>query len=199
MQKLTQRQQEVFSYIRQTAEVRGTSPTIREIGKHFNFSSTGSARQHLRALAGKGYIRLNKLVSRGIEILPHARGIPVLGRVHAGMPHTAYEEVEGYMDIGASFSRAYDVFLLRVRGDSMKDAGILESDMVVVRKQSTARSGDIVVALIGDEATVKRFYQKDRMISLEPANDAYSPICAREACILGKVIGLVRNYETRFL
>jgi repressor LexA len=169
---------------------------VREIGEKFKFSSTGTVRDYLRALTRKGYIKLSERKSRGIELIRSlTQGIPILGRVAAGEPNLAVEDIEGYIDLEEFQPHlASDVFALRVKGDSMIDAGIHEGDLVIVKRQGTALTGQIVVALINsDEATVKYIKQKDGKIYLQPANAKYKPIFA-EFTIIGKVIAVFRKY-----
>ena len=194
-EKLTPKQRQVLNFILERLHTMGSPPTIREIARHFGFSSTGSPRVHLRALARKGYLRLNPQISRGIEVLAQAIGIPIVGRVKAGGLELAVEDVEGYLDLSRVFPYEETIFALRVRGDSMVGAGIMDGDLAIVRRQSLAEEGEIVVALIGEEATVKRFFKEPQGIRLEPANPAYEPILSKDAIIVGKVIGLIRGYK----
>jgi repressor LexA len=195
-ENLTPRQREVLDFILERIHTVGSPPTIREIAHHFDFSSTGSPRVHLKALAKKGYLRLNPQISRGIELLAQAIGIPIVGRVKAGGPELAVENVEGYLDLSKVFPHEETIFALRVKGDSMVGVGIIDGDLAIVRRQPSAEKGEIVVALIGEEATVKRFFKEPRGVRLESANPAYEPIVSKEAIIVGKVIGLVRGYGT---
>jgi len=194
-EKLTPKQRQVLNFILERLHTMGSPPTIREIARHFGFSSTGSPRVHLRALARKGYLRLNPQISRGIEVLAQAIGIPIVGRVKAGGLELAVEDVEGYLDLSRVFPYEETIFALRVRGDSMVGAGIMDGDLAIVRRQPLAEEGEIVVALIGEEATVKRFFKEPQGIRLEPANPAYEPILSKDAIIVGKVIGLIRGYK----
>ncbi|MFQ5867132.1 MAG: transcriptional repressor LexA [bacterium] len=194
-EKLTLRQKEVLDFILERLHILGSPPTIREIARHFGFSSTGSPRVHLRALARKGYLRLNPQISRGIEVLAQAVGIPIVGRVKAGGPDLAVEDVEGYLDLSRVFPHEENIFALRVKGDSMVGAGIMDGDLAIVRRQPSAEEGEIVVALIGEEATVKCFFKESQGVRLEPANPSYEPILSKEAIIVGKVIGLIRGYK----
>lgn len=194
-EKLTLRQREVLDFILERLHILGSPPTIREIARHFGFSSTGSPRVHLRALARKGYLRLNPQISRGIEVLAQAVGIPIVGRVKAGGPDLAVEDVEGYLDLSRVFPHEENIFALRVKGDSMVGAGIMDGDLAIVRRQPSAEEGEIVVALIGEEATVKCFFKEPQGVRLEPANPSYEPILSKEAIIVGKVIGLIRGYK----
>jgi repressor LexA len=194
MERLTPKQKSVLDFIRERVSAAGLPPTLREIGSHFGFASTGTVRDHLAALARKGYLTLTRQKARAIELDSRVFGIPILGRVQAGEPKLAEQDIEGYLEpyVWAGDER---LFALKVKGDSMKDAGILEGDTVVVRKQAKAEQGEIVVAIIGDEATVKRFGRKGGRYFLFPANDAFGPIpVTRETAVLGKVVTVLRNY-----
>ena len=195
-ENLTPRQGEVLDFILERLHTVGSPPTIREIAQHFDFSSTGSPRVHLKALARKGYLRLNPQISRGIEVLARAIGIPIVGRVKAGGPDLAVEDVEGYLELSRVFPQQESLFALRVKGDSMVGMGIMDGDLAIVRRQPSAEEGEIVVALVEEEATVKRFFKEPQGVRLEPANPAYEPIISKDAIIVGKVIGLVRGYGT---
>lgn len=195
-ENLTPKQRKVLDFILERLHTVGAPPTIREIAQHFDFSSTGSPRVHLRALARKGYLRLNPQISRGIEVLTRATGIPIVGRVKAGSPELAVEDVEDYLDLSRVFPREETIFALRVKGDSMVGVGIMDGDLAIVNRQPLAGEGEIVVALMGEEATVKRFFKEPEGVRLEPANPAYEPIVSKDAIIVGKVIGLVRGYGT---
>ena len=195
-ENLTSKQKQVLDFILERVHTVGSPPTIREIAQHFDFSSTGSPRVHLKALARKGYLRLNSRVARGIEVLARAIGIPIVGRVKAGGPELAVEDVEDYLDLSRVFPREETIFALRVRGDSMIGVGIMDGDLAIVNRQPSAGEGEIVVALIEEEATVKRFFKEPRGVRLEPANPAYEPIVSKDAVIVGKVIGVVRGYGT---
>lgn len=195
-EKLTLKQKKVLEFIYHKIKSEGLPPTRREIASHFQFSSTGTVRDYLSALAQKGYIKISSYKSRGIEILDKSLfKIPIVGGVKAGTPELAYEDIEGYLDLGELEGFKEEVFALRIKGDSMIEAGIIPGDLVLVRKQSTADDKDIVVALIESEATVKRLcYQKDK-IYLEADNEKYAPIpVTDETSIIGKVITVVRKY-----
>ncbi|MBI2877428.1 MAG: transcriptional repressor LexA [Candidatus Tectomicrobia bacterium] len=199
---LTQRQEEVLRYITEVARQQGYPPTLRQIGEHFGMSSSNAVRTHLRALEKKGYIRRQARTSRGIELLvakdlrPAAEEtgveVPVVGRVPAGVPLLAEENTERTLFLDRSLLRAEGCFALRVMGDSMIEDGILDGDYVLVRPQPTANNGEIVVALVEGEATVKRFYREKERIRLQPANARLEPIFAREVQIVGRVVALVR-------
>ncbi|MFH1334898.1 MAG: transcriptional repressor LexA [Candidatus Zixiibacteriota bacterium] len=207
MKELTKRQKDVLDFIREMVESRGLPPTIREIGEKFKITSTNGVRAILSALDRKGYIRRQPLVSRGIELVKKATfdfgqrrsyvTVPLVGRIAAGLPTLAVENIEGSIAVDKSFLPGGDVFSLRVVGDSMKDSGIFDGDYVLARMQSTAEKGDIVVAVIGEEATVKTYVPQKNRVRLEPANPAFQPIVVdtrfSDFRIAGKVIGLLRR------
>ncbi|HVP35781.1 MAG TPA: transcriptional repressor LexA [Terriglobales bacterium] len=210
MKELTRRQKEILDFISETAEKNGLPPTIREIGKKFRISSTNGVRAILSALIAKGYIRRKPLLSRGIEVLrsvsnsfgqvkPALVSVPLLGRISAGLPILAVENVEGSIGIDKTLFPGDGIFFLKVTGDSMRDAGILNGDYVLAQQQNTADKGEIVVAMIGDEATVKRYFPEKNKVRLEPANPEYGPIVVEKRTpdffIAGKVIGLLRKYR----
>ena len=196
---LNERAREILAFIHRFKEERGYPPTIREIGAAFQISSTNGVRYYLTLLEKSGHVRRNLKISRGIEALGgasptrgRASGIPILGRVAAGQPILAEESFDGSIDVGQMFGDPKGLFALRVRGDSMIEAGILEGDYVVVQQMERANPGDIIVALLGDEATVK-FYQPRRThIELVAANPKYSPIVV-DADSEFRIIGLVRG------
>ena len=199
--ELTNRQRQIMEYITETINKKGFPPTIREIGERFKFKSTNATRSILNALSKKGYIKRKPLISRGIELLKQAKAtfslVPLVGRVSAGIPILAIENIEGNFAIDKSFLPDRESFFLKVVGDSMKDAGILDGDYVLARVQPTAQAGEIVVAIIGDEATVKRYFPEKNRIRLEPANSKYGPIIVEKNTpdfrIAGKVVGLLRR------
>ena len=193
---LTTKQKQVLKFIYQKIKNTQLPPTIREIGEQFGFSSTGTVRDYLNVLVRKGFIRISAHKSRAIELVKtNLFSIPILGRVHAGLPSLAVEEIEGYLDLDSLVFSDDSTFALRIRGDSMVDAGILPDDLVLVRKQKTAQLGDIVVALIHDEATVKYLRKYNRQFYLEPANSNYQFIPVNEdVTILGKVISVIRKF-----
>jgi len=190
----------MLDYIKAHMRERGFPPSIREIGQAIGLKSSSSVHGYLVRLENKGFIRRDPAKPRTIEVcdLDDALGriipVPVVGRVTAGEPILAVEDIEEYFPLPAEITQGSSVFMLRVRGDSMIEAGILEGDYVVVRKQNAADDGDIVVALLGDEATVKTFYREEDGIRLQPANALMEPIYARDVQILGKVIGIFRKY-----
>lgn len=184
--------EEVYLFLQTFLAQNGYAPTVREICAATGLHSTASAYYQLKALAKEGRIRLDESKKRAISLIdpPQEGKIPVVGLVTAGLPILATENIEGYL----SWEEDPDCFALRVRGDSMIGAGILSGDRVIVHPQPTAENGDIVVALLGDEATVKRLSIGDNGVWLLPENPAYEPIDAREASILGRVCGLVRTF-----
>jgi len=200
---LTERQRQILQFIKDEIRTKGYPPSVREIGEAIGLSSSSTVHGHMTRLEEKGYIRRDPTKPRAIEVLlgpddlPFAprevASIPLVGRVTAGNPILAVENIDDYLPLPRSLADQEDCFLLRVVGDSMIEAGILDGDLVIVRKQPTANNGDIVVAMIDDEATVKRFYRENGHIRLEPANPAYSPIISSNAAVLGKVTGLIRK------
>ncbi len=200
---LTRRQRAILEYIEDCISRLGKSPTIREIGEKFGITSTNGVRTHLEALMRKGYIRRQKLISRGIDLVRELAGpvkkVPIVGAVPAGNPITAIENVEGELALDASFLPGGETFTLRVQGESMKGAGIFDGDYVLVKKQKTALAGEIVVAVIGEEATVKRYFPEKERIRLQPENDLFTPIIvdknSPQFYIAGKVVGLLRRIK----
>jgi repressor LexA len=195
---LNDRAREILSYIRSFQQEHSMPPTIREIGKAFGISSTNGVRYYLTMLEKAGYLKHRGGVSRGCGLLSPTQnpGIPLVGRVAAGQPILAEECIEDRLDVGRAFGDASDLFALRVRGDSMVDAGILEGDVVIVRQRDQAKPGAIIVALIGDEATVKYYRPRPDGIELVPANEKYEPIRVIEGQdfrILGVVTGVLRT------
>ena len=201
---LSDRARQILAYIQRSTAERGFPPTIREIGKAFQIASTNGVRYYLTMLERGGHLKRSGRISRGIGpvVAAAARrtGIPILGRVAAGAPILAEESYDGHLEPDQVFGDTESLFALRVRGDSMIDAGILEGDYVVVRKQDRASPGEIIVALLGDEATVKYYRPRSGQIELAPANEAYQPIVVgpqteRELGfqILGVVAGVIRT------
>ncbi len=201
--ELTDKQRQILDYIVEMVRTRGYPPTIRQIGARFKISSTNGVRTHLSALERKGYIRRAPWSARGIELVREmmpegveadAVLIPILGKVAAGQPILAAEHHAGHLFVDRSLARDRGVFALKIQGDSMIEAGILDGDYVLVRPQPTAENGEIVVAMIGDEATVKQFFRETDAVRLEPANALMAPIRVRgDVQILGKVTGLFRT------
>jgi repressor LexA len=188
-----QTREKVFLYVRQRL-LTGRPPTVREVQDHFGFLSIQTAREHLEKLVEEG--RLGKEGGARGYVLPDsvvAVLVPVVGHVPAGGLSLAAEDLEGYVPFEGR--EGDDLFGLRVRGDSMRDAGILDGDLVIVRRQQTARTGEIVVALVGDEATVKVLHRSGRRVELRPRNPAYRPVVPRELRLLGKVIEVRRRYS----
>ncbi len=195
---LNDKAREILSYIRSFQQQHGLPPTIREIGKAFGISSTNGVRYYLSILEKAGYLKRRGKVSRGSSLLASVRrpGIPLVGRVAAGQPILAEESVEDMLEPGEMFGDPSGLFALRVRGDSMIGAGILEHDYVIVKQRDQARPGEIIVALVGDEATVKYYQPRQGRIELVPANDKYEPIQVKDAegfRILGVVAGVIRT------
>ena len=199
---LTKRQQEIFDFIKRYSSSHGYPPTVRDIGKAIGLTSSSTVHAHLANLEKLGLLRRDPTRPRAIEVLVDKAkrvvgdgesGLPLVGSVAAGQPVLAEQNIEDYVEIPPIAGGDAGEFLLRVRGDSMKDAGILEGDHVVVRRQATALEGEIVVAQIGDEATVKRFYREPDHVRLQPENPDYEPIISREVEILGKVVGVMRR------
>jgi repressor LexA len=201
---LTARQKQALDFIVSVARERGCPPTIREMGQALGISSTNGVRYLLEALSKKGYIRRHPRRSRGIELIRAASpadlvSVPLVGRVAAGEPILAEEHIEDFFFLDSTFLTSGDLFALRVKGQSMKGAGIFDGDVVFARQQPSAQKGDIVVAVIGEEATVKRFYPENGRVRLEPANTDYGPIIVDRNApgfrIAGKVVGLIRRMQ----
>lgn len=200
---LNERAREILAFIQRFQEERGYPPTIREIGKAFGISSTNGVRYYLNVLEKAGHVKRAGKISRGIESVKNpfaartrTTGIPILGRVAAGQPILAEESLEGSLDTNEMFGDVKGLFALRVRGDSMIDAGILEGDYVIVQQQERANTGEIVVALLGDEATVKYYHPRRGSIELVAANEKYEPIVVTAETsfsIIGIVRGVIRT------
>lgn len=193
---LTQKQKDVLKFIYSEVRNKNIAPTIREIASHFGFSSTGTVRDYLKALTTKGYIRVAEGKSRAIELIRGAMcQLPVLGRVQAGNPVYAVEDLMGYLNLDKIIFPEPDIFALRVKGDSMIEAGIMADDFAIIKRQDFAKVGDIVVAMVGDEATIKRLIKKGERYYLNPANPKYDPIAVTEnVTIIGKLLNVVREY-----
>lgn len=199
MQKLTQKQQIVFDYIKQSLDENGFAPSVRDIAKAVGYASPSTVQYVLNKLEEYGYIERDPLLKRTIRIPNTNRTkpahIPLVGTVTAGQPILAVESIEDYIPVPINNgTNANDMFALKVKGDSMVNAAILDGDVVVVERTPVADNGDIVVALIGDEATVKRFYKENGHFRLQPENDNYEPIIVDELVVLGKVKMVIRNY-----
>lgn len=198
---LTDRQRSVFEFIRRRIIDHGSAPTIREIGSHFKISSTNGVRTHLTALIAKGFLKKSEFISRGLELVTPVGGevgrLSIVGSVPAGLPIDAIENIDGELALDISFVPSGESFCLAVTGDSMQGAGILDGDIVVVKKQAVASKGDIVVAIINGEATVKRYFPEGKTVRLQPENDDFEPIIidrkSGEFSISGKVVSLMRK------
>jgi repressor LexA len=211
---LTKRQQEIFDFIRKYSARYGYPPTVRDIGKAVGLASSSTVHAHLANLEKIGLLRRDPSKPRAIELLDRAvgnavdsvgsavdsvrsivssGGLPLVGSVAAGQPVLAEENIEDYISVPDIAGGGDGEYILRVRGDSMKNAGILEGDFVVVRVQDTADNGEIVVALVGEEATVKRFFREPDHIRLQPENETMEPIRSKEVKVLGRVVGLFRS------
>ena len=195
MKPLTKSQQKIYDFLKDRSQY-GIPPSVREICAATGLKSTSTVHAHLKALENLGYISRDAGLNRAIHIegCEQTAQVPILGKVTAGLPILAVEEIQGSLPITASQQRGRELFALTVQGESMKNAGILDGDYVVVERTPTARDGDIVVALIEDEATVKRLYRETDCVRLQPENDAFEPIYAKEVIILGKVVSVVRYY-----
>lgn len=200
--KITAKQQEILDYIKSQILERGFPPAVRDICEAVHLKSTSSVHSHLETLEKNGYIRRDPTKPRAIEILDDSfqmlrretANVPIVGRVAAGEPLLAEQNIEDYFPIPTEFLPNNQTFLLKVRGESMINAGILDGDYVLVEQRQTASNGEMVVALIEDGATVKTFYKEEGVIRLQPENDTMDPIIARDVMILGKVIGVFRFF-----
>ena len=211
---LTKRQQEIFDFIKNYSAKHGYPPTVRDIGKAVGLASSSTVHAHLANLEKLGILRRDPSKPRAIELLDRVgssvsgavegavdnvrslvrpSGLPLVGQVAAGQPILAEENIEDYVEVPSEAGGADGEYVLRIRGESMIDAGILEGDYVVVRRQDDASDGEIVVALVGEEATVKRFFRESDHIRLQPENATMEPIRTTEATVLGKVVGVFRK------
>ena len=204
---LTKRQQEIFDFIKKYSAKYGYPPTVRDIGKAVGLASSSTVHAHLANLEKAGLLRRDPTKPRAIEMLDRATsgvvdavksvvgqgGLPLIGQVAAGQPILAEENIEEYVSVPVLAGGDEGEYVLRLRGESMKNAGILEGDYVVVRRQDTASDGEIVVALGGEDATVKRFFREDDHVRLQPENDSFEPIRSREVRVLGRVVGVLRT------
>jgi repressor LexA len=207
---LTKRQQEIFEFIKKYSAKHGYPPTVRDIGKAVGLASSSTVHAHLANLEKVGLLRRDPSKPRAIEMLDKAagaaggvveavksvvspNGLPLVGQVAAGQPVLAEENIEDYVPVPELAGGEEGEYVLRVRGDSMKNAGILEGDYVVVRRQDTASDGEIVVALVGEDATVKRFFREEDHVRLQPENELMEPIRSREVRVLGRVVGVFRK------
>jgi repressor LexA len=198
--KLTKRQQEIFDFVKRYAGEHGYPPTVRDIGKAIGLTSSSTVHAHLANLEKLGVLRRDPTKPRAIEVLVDRAkaavapsGLPLVGQVAAGQPVLAEENIEEYVEVPSFAGGEEGEFVLRVKGDSMKDAGIFEGDHVIVRRQDTAANGEIVVALVGEEATVKRFFREKDHVRLQPENAALEPIRSRDVQVLGRVVGVCRR------
>ena len=210
---LTKRQQEIFDFIKRYSAKHGYPPTVRDIGKAVGLASSSTVHAHLANLERLGVLRRDPTKPRAIELLDRVRdevvgavgsvldtvrdgarpGLPLIGQVAAGQPILAEENIEEYVQVPPLAGGEAGEYVLRVRGESMRDVGILEGDYVVVRPQDTATDGEIVVALVGEEATVKRFFREADHVRLQPENAEMEPIRSQDVRVLGRVVGLFRN------
>ncbi len=189
----------VMDYIRKFSEENGYTPSVREIGKECGIKSTATVYSYLQKLQDRGYLNKANNKKRSVTLAKSSGvNIPLIGTVTAGQPIFAYENYEDYYTFPADEFRGEELFMLRVQGTSMIDAGIMDGDKIVVRRQQTAENGEIVVALVEDSATVKRFFRRDGKIVLHPENDALADMIFEETevSVLGKVVGLMRNYRS---
>ncbi len=204
MDDLTPRQKEILTLIKKYVKEKNYPPSVREIGLQVGLSSSSTVHSHLESLEKKGYIKRDPTKPRAIEILddfiyggnndiPGTRRIPVVGQVAAGMPIFAEENIEDYFPVPENMVKEDKVFMLRVKGESMRDAGILNGDYVIVRQQNEAQTNEIVVALVEGEATVKRLLKNNGQVILKPENELYEPITGTDIAVIGKVIGLFRK------
>jgi repressor LexA len=201
--ELTKRQQEIYDFIRGYSSKHGYPPTVRDIGKAVGLASSSTVHAHLANLEKAGLLRRDPTKPRALELLDRAAdavksvvrpsGLPLVGHVAAGQPILAEENIEEYVAVPEIAGGDDGEFILRIRGDSMKDAGILEGDFVVVRRQDTAGDGEIVVALVGEDATVKRFFRESDHVRLQPENAAMEPIRSRDVRVIGRVVGVFRK------
>jgi repressor LexA len=197
---LTKRQQEIFEFVKRYVGEHGYPPTVRDIGKAIGLTSSSTVHAHLANLEKLGLLKRDPTKPRALEVLvDKARsavspgGLPLVGQVAAGSPVLADENIEEYVPVPGIAGGDEGEFVLKVKGDSMVNAGILEGDHVIVRKQDTAENGEIVVALVGDEATVKRFFREQEHVRLQPENETMEPILTRDVKLLGRVVGVCRR------
>lgn len=196
MAELNETQKRMYEYLAEQAQ-KGVPPTVREIARAVGLKSTSTVQTYLDVLEAEGLIERNPLHKRSIRVKGESEPVtqvPLIGTVTAGMPILAVESIEGYVPFAGNVSSDKALFALRVRGESMLGAGILSGDIIIAEKTPTASNGDIVVALLEDEATVKTFYKEDGHFRLQPENDAFAPIITDEVIILGKVVSLIRYF-----
>ena len=206
MRELTKRQEEIYEYLKHIVSTKGYPPSVREIGEAVGLASSSTVHGHLSRLEEKGYIKRDPTKPRAIEIVHGENSqdyseatihVPIIGKVTAGVPITAIENVEEYFPLPAHFTSSHnsDIFILEVVGESMIEAGILDGDKVIVRRQSIAENGDIIVAMTDeDEATVKRFFKENNRYRLQPENQTMEPLYLDSVTVLGKVVGLFREF-----
>ena len=195
MDRINETQQAVLNFIREVISQRGVAPSVREIGEAVGLRSTSTVQYNLNALEKAGYIERDPNLKRTIRLAggsSKATPVPLLGTVTAGVPILAQEQIEEYIPV--ALSKGGDYFALHVRGSSMINAHIIDGDIIIVEKTPVAENGDIVVALVGDEATVKRFYKEKGHFRLQPENDDFEPIIVDELALLGRVVTVIRNY-----
>ncbi|MGX9133762.1 transcriptional repressor LexA [Rummeliibacillus sp. JY-2-4R] len=204
MKKVSKRQEDILEFIKEEVRTKGYPPSVREIGEAVGLASSSTVHGHLNRLESKGLIRRDPTKPRAIEILDQdniskqgVMHVPLVGKVTAGLPITAIENIEEYFPIPDFYGTSDDhIFMLEIMGESMIEAGILDGDYVIVKQQATANNGDIVVAMTEEnEATVKRFYKEDGYFRLQPENSSMEPIIVDNVSILGKVVGLYRNVQ----
>ncbi|MBO4422667.1 MAG: transcriptional repressor LexA [Clostridia bacterium] len=196
MSGLSKKEKQIYEYIKEMINAEGYSPSVRDISTALGIKSTSTVHLHLHRLEEKGYIQKEQGKSRTIRVegtQPH--GVPLLGDVAAGMPILAQQNIDGYIEFKADGYGGAELFALRVKGESMIDAGILDGDIIIVSAGSYAENGDIVVALVGNEATVKQFYKEKGRYRLQPKNETMEPIIVDECTVLGKVIASLRYYK----
>ncbi len=201
--KITSKQQEILDFIKSEILRKGYPPAVRDICEAVHLKSTSSVHSHLESLERNGHIRRDPTKPRAIEIMDEnfymlrheVVNVPLVGTVAAGQPILATENIESYFPIPAEYVPNTDTFMLRVKGESMVNAGIFDGDQIMVQQQNTANNGEIVVALIDDEATVKTFYKENGHYRLQPENDTMAPIIADDVTILGKVFGVFRLFN----
>lgn len=195
MKPLSKTQQKIFDYLKECSS-EGRVPSVREICAKTGLSSTSTVHHHLKVLEERGLITRERGLNRCIHISGEEKtvSVPVMGKVAAGYPILAVEDIECYVPVPENLKRGRELFALRVQGESMINAGILNDDIVIVSRTPVAENGEIVVALVGDEATVKRFYKEDGHFRLQPENDDFEPIIVDEVILLGKVISLIRYF-----
>jgi repressor LexA len=200
---LTRRQREILTFVQRYADAHGYPPSVREIGQALGLTSSSTVHSHLAALERKGYLRRDPSKPRALEVLRDEHemptkkvvAVPIIGHVAAGQPILAQQNIEDYFPLPADIVHADECFILHVRGDSMIDAGILDGDLLVVRRQGSANNGDIVVARIDDEATVKRFFKEADRVRLQPENPTMQPIYSQDLTVEGVAIALVRKIQ----